>query len=81
MIINQNKNDEKTTRVLVPEGYRYLLNSISKKISFKKNYTEPVLLCESLQKIKKFLKNLLFIKKNKVIKFLYFFCFFVFIKK
>ena len=79
MIINQNKNDEKTTRVLVPEGYRYLLNSISKKISFKKNYTEPVLLCESLQKIKKFLKNLLFIKKNKVIKFLYFFCFFVFL--
>lgn len=79
MIYSQNKKDEKINQVLVQGDSKYLLNSISKKDSFKKNYIEPIMLCENLQKIKKFLKNLLFITKNKVIKFLHFFCFFVFL--
>ena len=79
MIYSQNKKDEKINQVLVQGDSKYLLNSISKKDSFKKNYIEPIMLCENLQKIKKFLKNLLFITKSKVIKFLHFFCFFVFL--
>ncbi len=79
MIYHQKQKDEKLNQVLVPESYRYLLNSISKKTYINKNYTEPILLCENLKKIKKFLKNILIIKKSKVIKFFHFFCFFVFL--
>jgi len=72
-------NEEKTIEVLVPQRTKNPLDIILDKFLVRLTVTEPILLCESLLKIRRFLINLLFMKKKDAKRFLYFSSVFVFL--